>query len=154
MSSTAPDGETDSALQLGRLEGLLGFHLRMASAAIARDFAAAMQGLDLTQKQYAVLELIDANTGVSQIDLATTLGTDRATMMAIVDRLDARRLLTRRRSASDGRRQELQLTAAGTRLLADARLRVASHEQRFTAALGRRSVALIALLREIYGVPG
>src|SRR6185312_7164884 len=103
------------------------FHLRMASAAIARDFAAVMQGLDLTQKQYAVLELIDANTGVSQIDLATTLGTDRATMMAIVDRLDARRLLTRRRSASDGRRQELQLTAAGTRLLADARRRAASH---------------------------
>ena len=153
MTTTASDGDPGPALQLGRLDGLLGFHLRMASAAVARDFADAMQGLDLTQKQYAVLELIEANTGASQVDLAAILGTDRATMMAIVDRLDARSLLGRRRSASDGRRQVLQLTTAGARLLADARQRVAAHDGRFTAALGNRGATLIALLREIYRVP-
>ncbi|ODU62603.1 MAG: hypothetical protein ABS99_00010 [Acetobacteraceae bacterium SCN 69-10] len=153
MSTIATDGDAGPALQLGWLEALLGFHLRMASAAVARDFAGAMHGLDLTQKQYAVLELINANPGVSQIDLATTLGTDRATMMAIVDRLDGRQLLTRRRSASDGRRQALHLTAAGARLLIVARDRIAEHEQRFIAALGGRGDHLIAMLREIYGRP-
>ena len=54
---------TDSSLGFGRLDGLLGFHLRMASAAVARDFAAAMDELGLTQKQCAVLELIDAGSG-------------------------------------------------------------------------------------------
>jgi len=147
-----PAPDTDAALKLGRLDALLGFHLRMASAAVARDFAMAMDGIDLTQKQYAVLELIDANPGVSQIDLATTLGTDRATMMAIVDRLDARKLLARRRSTSDRRRQTLHLTATGTRLLSEARQRVAQHEQGFVAATGTPGDALIAMLRRIYGV--
>src|SRR5689334_10590092 len=115
-----PDTETASGLALGRLAPLLGFHLRMASAAIARDFALAMEGTDLTQKQYAVLELIAANPHVSQIDLSQSLGTDRATMMAIADRLETRRLLARRRSARDGRRQELLLTADGKELLTEA----------------------------------
>ena len=147
-----PAPDTDAALKLGRLDALLGFHLRMASAAVARDFAMAMDGIDLTQKQYAVLELIDANPGVSQLDLATTLGTDRATMMAIVDRLDARKLLARRRSTSDRRRQTLHLTATGARLLGEARQRVAQHEQGFVAATGTPGDALIAMLRRIYGV--
>jgi DNA-binding MarR family transcriptional regulator len=143
-----------SALALGRLAPLLGFHLRTASATIARDFALAMEGTDLTQKQYAVLELIAANPHVSQIDLSQALGTDRATMMAIIDRLDARDLLARRRSARDGRRQELQLTAEGKSLLAEARRRIARHERRFAEHLGpARTEALIALLGEIGAAP-
>jgi DNA-binding MarR family transcriptional regulator len=145
---------TPDTLALGRLTPLLGFHLRMASAAIARDFAAAMDGTDLTQKQYAVLELIAANPHVSQIDLSQALGTDRATMMAITDRLDARGLLARQRSARDGRRQELLLTAVGKTLLADARRRIARHERRFAEYLGAaRTEALIALLGDIRAVP-
>jgi len=73
--------------------------------------------------------------------------------MAIVARLDGRQLLPRRRSASDGRRQALHLTAAGARLLIVARDRIAEHEQRFIAALGGRGDHLIAMLREIYGRP-
>ena len=83
---------TRPALALGALDGVLGFHVRMAAAAIYRDFAASMAALELTQKQFAVLELIACNSGVSQTDLAATLGTDRATMMALIDRLEARGL--------------------------------------------------------------
>jgi len=141
---------TADALALGRLAPLLGFHLRMASAAVARDFAVAMDGTDLTQKQYAVLELIAANSHVSQIDLSQALGTDRATMMAITDRLDARGLLKRRRSARDGRRQDLVLTNEGTGLLAAARRRIARHERRFLAQIGpAQATELIATLQAI-----
>lgn len=139
-----------SELHLGRLEGLVGFHLRMASAAFARDFAGAMAELDLSQKQCAVLELIDANPQVSQIDLAAALGTDRATMMAIVDRLHGRGLIARRKSLRDGRRQELSLTPAGIRLLRRARERIAAHEARFRAALGQSHAdQLVVLLHEV-----
>jgi DNA-binding MarR family transcriptional regulator len=143
------DGET---LSLGRLDGLLGFHLRMASAAVARDFAAAMADLGLTQKQYAVLELIAANPGVSQIDMATILDTDRATMMALVDRLDARGLVARAASSRDRRRQELSLTRPGRSLLRQARERIAAHERSFRDRLGSAGTQrLIALLREVCG---
>lgn len=137
-------------LDIGRLEDLLGFHLRMASAVVARDFALAMDGIDLTQKQCAVLELIVANPRVSQIDIGQTLGTDRATTMAIVDRLAAKGLVVRRRARLDGRRQELSLTTTGARLLAEARTRIDQHEKRFRRALGERQVRrLIDLLGSV-----
>jgi DNA-binding MarR family transcriptional regulator len=142
------DGE---ALSLGRLDGLLGFQLRMASAAMARDFAAAMADLGLTQKQCAVLELIATNAGVSQVDMAARLGMDRATMMALVDRLDARGLLVRTASRRDRRRQELSLTTDGKALLREARGRIAAHERPFVDRLGpAKAERLVALLREIY----
>ena len=143
--------ESDIGLNYGRLDGLLGFHLRMASAAMARDFGEAMDELGLTQKQCAVLELIAANPQSSQIDLAAALGTDRATMMALVDRLDARGLVARTPSARDRRRQELSLTEDGQTLLKDARRRIAAHERRYLDRLGTaKAERLLSLLREIY----
>ncbi len=98
-----------------------------------RDFATAMAELDLTQKQFATLQLIGANPGVSQVDIAATLGTDRATMMAMVDRLEQRGLVVRRRSTSDRRRQELNLTPDGEATLGRAKHAIAEHERHFTS---------------------
>ncbi len=63
------------------------------------------------------MELIAANPGTSQVDLAHTLGTDRATMMALVNRLAARDLIERRPFLADRRRQELHLTKPGRAVL-------------------------------------
>jgi DNA-binding MarR family transcriptional regulator len=99
-------------LNFGSLTGLVGFNLRFAHL-YYRDCLVEMKELDLTHKQFAVLTLIGANLGVSQIDLAASLGTDRATMMAMVDRLQDRGYLERAPSRTDRRRQELYLTRAG-----------------------------------------
>lgn len=139
-----------AAVSLGRLQDLLGFQLRMASAAMARDFARAMDELELTQKQYAVLELVAANPGLSQIDIAAALDADRATIMALVDRLEVRGLLLRERSVRDRRRQELALTPAARTALALARRRIAAHERTFIARLGGDAEGVMALLRRLY----
>jgi DNA-binding MarR family transcriptional regulator len=145
------DVTDDPGLSYGRLDALIGFHLRMASAAVARDFAAAMDELGLTQKQCAVLELIAANPQSSQIDLAAALGTDRATIMALVDRLDTRGLITRAASSRDRRRQELGLNAKGAALLQGARRRIAAHEAGFRRRLGAaKTEKLMALLKDVY----
>ncbi|WP_349433395.1 MarR family transcriptional regulator [Pararhizobium sp. A13] len=138
-------------LDVGRLGDLLGFHLRMAHVAIYRDFAETMEELALTQKQLAVMELISGNPGASQIDLAHTLGTDRATMMALVNRLAARDLIERRPSAADRRRQELHLTKAGSAMLARARKLIDMHEQRFIDLFSLAEMdALLVALKRIY----
>ncbi|ANL32065.1 MarR family transcriptional regulator protein (plasmid) [Rhizobium phaseoli] len=146
--------EEDSAtprLHVGRLGDLLGFHLRMAHVAIYRDFAETMEELALTQKQLAVMELISANPGASQIDLANTLGTDRATMMALVNRLAARDFIERRPSAADRRRQELHLTPAGDAMLVQARERIDRHEQHFIDLFSADEMdALLTALKRIY----
>lgn len=120
-------------LDLDGLQSLLGFHLRLAHVTVYRDFSAAMSEMDLTQKQCATLQLIGANPGVSQVDLASTLGTDRATMMAMIDRLEQRDCVVRRRSVSDRRRQELNLTPTGEAVLAKSKRTIAEHERHFTS---------------------
>jgi DNA-binding MarR family transcriptional regulator len=119
------------SLMFEELDGLLGYRLRRAQGAMHRDFMAAVASLDLTQKQAATLWLINGNPGVAQVAVAAALGMDRATMMAIVDRLEDRHLVIRQRSSTDRRRQELYLTPAGQGALRKAKARIAKHEERF-----------------------
>lgn len=138
-------------LDLDELPDLVGFHLRLAHVAMYRDFATALSDLDLTQKQCATLTLIGANPAVSQVDLAATLGTDRATMMAMVDRLEQRGLLLRRRSVGDRRRQELNLTPEGEAMLVRAKRAIAQHERRFTQRFTADELkGLMSALRRIH----
>jgi DNA-binding MarR family transcriptional regulator len=113
------------------LDGLLGYRLRRAQGAVHRDYMAAVAELKLTQKQTATLWLIDANPGVSQVAVAAALGMDRATMMAVTNRLEARGLVTRKPSMTDRRRQELNLTRAGEKTLHKVKARIVEHENRF-----------------------
>jgi len=115
------------------LDGFLGYRLRRAETAMHRHFIAALADLGLTQKQAATLWLINSNPGVAQVSVAAALDMDRATMMAIVDRLEERSLVIRKRSADDRRRQELYLTPAGQSTLRKAKARIAKHEERFTS---------------------
>jgi DNA-binding MarR family transcriptional regulator len=141
-------------LKLGSLGDLLGFNVRMAQAAFYRDYVAATKALDLTQKQYAVLTLIAANPGVSQIDLAAVLGADRATMMAVVDRLQNRGYLKRVPSRIDRRRQELYLTDEGEAMRAEAEVLIWAHEAPFLARYTPEELDILKdLLRRVHDRP-
>jgi len=147
-----PTALAGARLSLGELDGLLGFHLRLAQAALYRDFAASLAKLDLTQRQFATLELIRANPGASQADLADVLTLDRPGMMVVVDRLEQRGLVLRERSSSDRRRQEIRLTEAGRHLLEQATRRVRRHDARFLSRFSRADAkALVAWLQRIHG---
>jgi DNA-binding MarR family transcriptional regulator len=84
--------------------------------------------LDLTQKQVSVLWLVDDHPDIAQTDLAQRLRMDRATTMAIVNRLQARTYLVRGKSESDGRKQTLNLTDDGRKVLAVAKEAIRAHE--------------------------
>ncbi len=130
-SATAIVAAESPDIDLGDLPNLLGFHLRMAYVAMHRHFAESIADIDLTQRQFAVLSIVAANEGPSQVDIASALGMDRASMMELVDRLEDRALMERRRSKGDRRRQELYVTAPGRKLLAAAVIRISEHEQHF-----------------------
>src|SRR5688572_32085799 len=100
-------------LMFAELDGLLGYRMRRAQGAMHRDYMASVAGLELTQKQTATLWLISSNPGAAQVSVAAALGMDRATMMSVVDRMEDRGLVIRKRSTVDRRRQELYLTPAG-----------------------------------------
>ncbi len=137
-------------LHRGILDKLLGYHLRRAQAAVFADFMRTMADDGITPGQFGVLVLIDGNPGLNQSALARTLGIERSTMVAVIDGLEARKLVARRGSTADRRAKVLALTRQGKALLAKVTPKVGAHEQRIAADLdAEESAALIALLKRI-----
>lgn len=137
---------------LGDLNGIVGFHIRLAHGAVYRHFTETFVDLDLTQKQASTLWLVNAHPGISQIDLGGRLRMDRATTMTIVNRLQEREYLRRERSASDARKQALYLTEKGREALARAKAAIAEHEawlkSRFTREETEKLVEMLARIHE------
>lgn len=123
-------------LDLGFLEGLVGFRLRLAQIALFEDFERAFRAFDITPTRFGALALIDANPGLSQMQLARAIRLDRSTLVTLIDHLEGRGLVLRRASSSDKRTNELLLTAEGRKLLAKLKRRVLEHEKRLFGKLG------------------
>ena len=138
-------------LGLGAIDDIIGFHIRLAHGATYRHFTETFCELGLTQKMVSVLWLIADHPNIAQADIGRELQMDRATTMAIINRLEARDLLRRGASTQDRRRQTLTLTREGQNALVEARRCIDEHEHwlksRFTK---REATLLIELLRRIH----
>ena len=134
-------------LHPGPLERLLGYRLRLAQQAVFADFAASVAGI--TPGRVGVLALVDANPGITQSRLAEAVRRDRSTLVGVLDDLEARDLVERRRG-EDRRTNGLWLTPAGRRFLAATLRRIALHERRIAARLTRAERAeLLRLLAKL-----
>ncbi len=119
-------------LKPGVLSGLLGYRLRLAQRAVFRDFASSVA--ELSPGRAGMLLLVEANPGVTQSRLADAVGLDRSTMVGVIDALEARDLIERRRG-SDRRTNGLWLTRAGRAFVARLKSRIEVHERRVAAHL-------------------
>ncbi len=140
-------GEED----IGEIRNVVGFHIRLAHGAVYRHFTETFADLDLTQKQVSALWLVHDHPDIAQTGLAQRMRMDRATTMAIVNRLEAKGYLVRRKSRSDARKQALNLTGPGRRMLAAAKRAIHQHEQWLRSRFSGKEVAkLIELLTRIH----
>ncbi len=74
---------------------------------------------DISPSQFNILNLLsDQPEGLSQSDLSRELITHRSNVTGLVDRLEARKLVERRASATDRRAWRVVLTRDGHHLLA------------------------------------
>jgi DNA-binding MarR family transcriptional regulator len=119
----------------GLLPTLLGYQLRRAQIAVFQDFARAMADFDITPGRFGVLEVIAANSGLSQSELGAILGIDRSTVVAVIDRLEADGLVRRMKAPNDRRSHALRLSEKGAVTLAVLEQRVAAHERDIASAL-------------------
>ena len=142
----------DNDADIGGIADIVGFHIRLAHAAVLRHFTETFTDLELTQKQVSVLWLVDDHPGISQIEVGRRLRMDRATTMTIVNRLQEREFLRRERSESDGRKQALYLSGEGRAALGRAKSCIAEHEAwlkaRFTPAETEKLVELLTRIHE------
>jgi DNA-binding MarR family transcriptional regulator len=135
--------------RLGVLNERLGYFARRIQVWIFQDFIRRLATLDLSPAQFSVLVVIGANAGLSQSELAVTLGIERARLVRLLHRLERRELTQRLPSSADGRRHALRLTREGQRVLARAKTLSDQHEAGLVKRFGReRYQILIGMLRE------
>jgi DNA-binding MarR family transcriptional regulator len=149
-SREAPAG----AVNLGLLPQLLGYELRLAQRAVFADFAVTV-GRETSPGVFGILVIIDANPGLKQTELSTAVGLDRSSMVPVIDKLEARKLVVRKPSESDRRSYGLFLTRGGVTLLARLKRRVLVHEAQVAKRLtARERATLMSLLARLTRVQG
>jgi DNA-binding MarR family transcriptional regulator len=111
------------------------FLLAQLGARGAARFAERIAALDLTAPQAGLLRLIATEPGQSQQALARQLGTPPSRLVPLVDSLEARGLIERRRNTEDRRLYALYLTGGGQRLMAQLAQVGAAHEDAICAPL-------------------
>lgn len=146
----ARHGGRDDGLDHGILPGLIGYQLRLAQLAVFRDFERSVGELGVSPGRFGVLVLIHGNPGITQSRLAEAVGLDRSTLVPVLDGLERRTLIERRRG-EDRRTNGLRLTISGKRLLDRVKRRILAHERRMISGLSdlerEQLIALLAKLR-------
>ena len=102
----------------------------------------------ISVRELAVLLMLVDREPESQQQAAHRLAVDRTTMVGLLDGLEDKGLVTRRPDAADRRRNVVELTDAGHRVLEEATRASDVAEQRLLADLGERDAAR---LRELLG---
>ncbi|GAA5053369.1 MarR family winged helix-turn-helix transcriptional regulator [Erythrobacter westpacificensis] len=140
----------DRTFDYGQLPSLIGFHLRRASLLDFSTFPEEIGDRSITPLRYSVLEVVGANPGLRQMQLAAVLGLSKPAATLAIDFWEARNCLSRRRLPEDGRARGVHLTEEGEGTLIELRKQVARHDRALTASLSddeRRTLQIV--LRKI-----
>jgi DNA-binding MarR family transcriptional regulator len=115
--------------------GRVGFLLSQVGALAAAQFAERLATLGVQPGDIGILRLITVEEGLSQQTLAGKLGVGPSRVVALIDELEQKGLVTRERSTKDRRNYELQLTDAGRNVMARMREIGSAHEEDVVHAL-------------------
>ena len=116
------------------LMGRLGYAIKGRSI---EEFEAA----GFSMYQYSVLAMVGEESRTSQATIADALGLDRSQLVGVLDDLEERGLIERRRDPEDRRRHMVSLTAEGKRQLVRLRAIGKRLEEAFLAPLDEKERA-------------
>ncbi len=147
---STPHSENLNVIELGILEDVLGFHLRRAQSANFRQFSKHLGHRNISPGQLGLLYKIQYNSGINQTTLAKEEGVERSTLGEVIDRLEKRKLVERRRDESDRRAYALYLTKNGENFLTEITPELYSAEQELRKKLTKKEQnKLLFLLRKL-----
>ena len=124
----------------------IAFLVAQLGAYAAERFGERAAALDFTRPQAGLLRLISREPGLSQQAVARRLGTPPSRLVALVDGLEQRGLIERRRNPGDRRNYALHPTAAGERAMAALSQASLEHEQAISAPLTEAERAQLSKL--------
>jgi DNA-binding MarR family transcriptional regulator len=137
---------------MGPLDSYLPYLLNRAGARIAASFSEEVRPLGATLQMWRVLAVLRERDGRRMGDLSETTSIEVSTLTRLVDTMEKKGLVARRRDAGDARAVALHVTPAGRRLTRRV-LPIAERYERvaldgFSAA---ETSALKIALRRLYG---
>ncbi len=140
-----PAGNTSSY----DLDNQIGFRLRLAMQKHTDIFFKNMD-VGLTQAQFAAMAHLQTTGACSQNQLGRSVGLDTASMVGVIRRLKARKLISIVKNKEDRRRVIIDLTASGRVLVVKAmKMGTRANEQTLsplTSAQRKQLVSLLSLL--------
>ena len=141
----------DARVDLACLPRLLGFNLRRAHLCLWRHYVAAIGENKIRPGLFSLLVLVGSNPGIAQIELGKHLGIDKASIVALLDRLEKVGMLNRQRSTRDRRRQGIYLTALGSAELDALVAQVRALERQLASRFSRAEFEqLLGFLQRLY----
>ncbi|WP_375385485.1 MarR family winged helix-turn-helix transcriptional regulator [uncultured Microbacterium sp.] len=108
-------------MQTDVLDEMVCFSLYAASRAVSQAYRAVLAESDLTYPQFLVLVSLHRSPGSTVSELGQAMHLDSGTLSPLLQRLEARGLLTRERHRDDERVVNVLITDAGHGVLATAR---------------------------------
>ncbi|WP_214320089.1 MarR family winged helix-turn-helix transcriptional regulator [Nonomuraea sediminis] len=120
----------------------LGYLLKHAQLRLTELTGPALAPYRIDGRELAVLAVFDVAEPISQQEAATRLGIDRTTMVAMVDTLEGKGLVTRRPDPADRRRNLVELTVKGRETHRDGGLAVERAEREFLAEVADEDARL------------
>jgi MarR family transcriptional regulator, lower aerobic nicotinate degradation pathway regulator len=136
MSTIAPDHKLRPDLRIpNELLRSDGFLLAKLGIVMKGRALAEFERAGFDAYHYSLLALLDEGARETQGRIADVLGVDRSQLVGILDALENRGLIERRRDPHDRRRHVVSLTPAGRRQLVKLRTIISGVEEEFFAPL-------------------
>jgi DNA-binding MarR family transcriptional regulator len=131
------------------------FLLSQVGARSAQEFGRLLEPLKLSPADAGILRMLRQSPGISQQQLAETLGMHASRLVAIIDMLESRKLVARAPNPEDRRLYSLHLTAGGTETLVEIGQIARTHNDLMCSGLKASEVEqLAALLQKVATAQG
>src|SRR4051812_19799431 len=102
----------------------IAFLISRLGASVSQSFSDRLEPLSLTPALVGALRVVATSPGLSQLELAERIGSAPSRVVKLLDELEQRGLVERRRSERDRRHHEVYLSATASDALAGVRAAV------------------------------
>jgi DNA-binding MarR family transcriptional regulator len=151
--STPAERHATQATHALRVENLVGYNLRRAYGIQTQRFLSVFAPYRIRPVQLSILGLIHEKSGLKQSELGKVLQIKRANIVTLLDQLERRNLIERRKVRTDRRSRALTLTPAGQKLAVELLKMHARLEEDLAQHLGiRERDELLTLLKKFRGL--
>ncbi len=112
--------------------------------------AEAVEPHGISLREFVVLAEVDAEAGRSQLAVARAAAVDRSLMVTVVDSLESKGFIERSPHPTDRRVRTLDITPAGSEVLAKAAVAVREAEEQLLSSLSaKQATKLRSTLRDL-----